>query len=131
MVASRHQLQAQTDTQEVLDSARSKAQFEERVEIVRAQDAAPSQDEEDREPVRRHLEADAMWKSHLRSDLWPWLGGLQEANVGEPLPPTIANGSRTCRADTTRVVMECHGEAVSSQGDTADSDTCRGRDECP
>ena len=52
----------------------SKAQFEEHIEMVRARDAAPSQDEEDREPVRRPLEADAMWKSHLRSDQWPRLG---------------------------------------------------------
>ena len=30
--------------------------------------------------------------------------------------------SRTCRADLTTFIMECH--------DRADSDTCRGRDEC-
>ena len=79
LVTPRHQIQAHKDTQEALDSARmemqnSKAQFEEHIEMVRARNALPSQDEEDREPETQHLEADAMWKSHLRSDLWPRLG---------------------------------------------------------
>ena len=52
----------------------SKAQSEEHTDLLSARDAASSQDEEDREPETPHLEADAMWKSHLRSDLWPRLG---------------------------------------------------------
>ena len=77
LVASRHQIQPQTDTQEApgfCAHGKCKAQFEDHIEMVRARDAAPSQDEEDREPETKHLEADAMWKSHLRSDLWPRLG---------------------------------------------------------
>ena len=78
LVAPR-QIQAQKDAQEALDSARtemqnSKAQSKDHTDLLSARDAAPSQDEEDRELVRRHLEADAMWKSHQRSELWPRLG---------------------------------------------------------
>merc|ERR1712135_245557 len=55
---------AQRDTQEALDAARlevqnSKAQLEEHTDMVRARDAATSQDEEDREPETQHLQADA------------------------------------------------------------------------
>merc|ERR1712135_75788 len=57
-------IQAQRGTQEALDAARlevqnSKAQLEEHTDMVRARDAATSQDEEDREPETQHLQADA------------------------------------------------------------------------
>ena len=67
--------------------------------------------------MRQHLEADAMWKSHLRSDLWPRLGptgvpfvsaverfsvtrlhgrGLQEVKVWESSVPRLPAGG--CRS---------------------------------
>ena len=52
------------------------------------------------------------------------LQGVQIRDSPVPAMSTRSHNrcSRTCRADTTGLIMECH--------DRADSDTSRGRDEC-